>query len=83
MASAEGFSTKAIHAGQDPLQWIHRSVIPPLVMSTTFQQDGPAEHKVSIDLFINIFLTPLTFLIDNSCHSCYRTEILIIANKLD
>ncbi|KAH0945178.1 hypothetical protein HN011_004663 [Eciton burchellii] len=45
MASAEGFSTKAIHAGQDPLQWIHRSVIPPLVMSTTFQQDGPAEHK--------------------------------------
>jgi len=90
MASTEGFSTKAIHAGQNPLQWIHRSVIPPLVMSTTFQQDGPAEHKVSIkdinNLFINIFLTPLhalTFLIDSNCHSCYRTEVLIITNKLD
>jgi len=68
MASAKGFSTKAIHAGQNPLQWIHRSVIPPLVMSTTFQQDGPAEHKVSIE---NIFLTTLTFLIDSSCHFFY------------
>ncbi|KAI4497450.1 hypothetical protein M0802_007461 [Mischocyttarus mexicanus] len=40
----EGFSTKAIHAGQDPEQWNHRSVVPPLVMSTTFQQSGPGEH---------------------------------------
>ncbi|XP_051163000.1 cystathionine gamma-lyase [Leptopilina boulardi] len=41
----EGFATKAIHAGQDPKQWSHYSVIPPLVMSTTFQQDGPAQHR--------------------------------------
>ncbi|KAG7212060.1 hypothetical protein KM043_012415 [Ampulex compressa] len=40
-----GFSTRAIHAGQDPLQWSHCSVIPPLVMSTTFRQDGPAQHR--------------------------------------
>lgn len=44
----EGFATKAIHSGQDPLQWNHCSVIPPLVMSTTFRQDGPAQHRVSI-----------------------------------
>lgn len=43
----KGFATKAIHAGQDPKQWNYQSVVPPLVMSTTFLQDGPAQHKVS------------------------------------
>jgi len=43
----QGFSTIAIHAGQDPQQWRHGSVVPPLVMSTTFQQDGPGQHRVS------------------------------------
>ena len=42
----EGFATKAIHAGQDPKQWTHRSVVPPLILSTTFQQDAPAQHLV-------------------------------------
>ncbi|KAJ8683810.1 hypothetical protein QAD02_019602 [Eretmocerus hayati] len=41
----EGFATKAIHAGQDPQQWTHGSVVPPLIMSTTFQKDGPAQHR--------------------------------------
>lgn len=41
----EGFATKAIHAGQDPLQWSHCSVVPPLVMSSTYRQDGPAQHR--------------------------------------
>ncbi|XP_008559861.1 cystathionine gamma-lyase [Microplitis demolitor] len=41
----EGFATKAIHAGQDPLQWNYCPVVGPLVMSTTFRQDGPAEHR--------------------------------------
>ncbi|KAL2716891.1 cystathionine gamma-lyase [Vespula squamosa] len=40
-----GFSTKAIHAGQDPTQWCHWPLVPPLVMSTTFQQNSPAEHN--------------------------------------
>ncbi|XP_066600785.1 cystathionine gamma-lyase [Prorops nasuta] len=44
-SNSEGFSTRAIHAGQDPLQWTHCSVIPPIVMSTTFRQDAPAEHR--------------------------------------
>lgn len=51
----EGFATKAIHSGQDPRQWSHRSVIPPLVMSTTFRQDGPGEHRVR--LLIKILFT--------------------------
>jgi len=48
MTSAEkGFATIAIHAGQDPQQWTHGSVVPPMVMSTSFQQDAPAQHRVS------------------------------------
>nr|XP_033331342.1 putative cystathionine gamma-lyase 2 [Megalopta genalis] len=45
MSEEEGFATKAIHAGQDPLQWTHCSVVPPIVMSTTFRQDGPGQHR--------------------------------------
>lgn len=41
----EGFSTRAIHAGQDPLQWTYCPVVAPIVMSTTFRQDGPAQHR--------------------------------------
>lgn len=43
----KGFSTKAIHVGQEPEQWTHQSVIPPLVTSTTFKQPAPAEPIVS------------------------------------
>ncbi|KYM93826.1 PREDICTED: putative cystathionine gamma-lyase 2 [Cyphomyrmex costatus] len=44
MTSTEtGFATTAIHAGQDPGQWNHYAVVPPLVMSTTFMQDDPAQ----------------------------------------
>ncbi|XP_076686882.1 cystathionine gamma-lyase isoform X3 [Andrena cerasifolii] len=45
MPMDEGFSTKAIHAGQDPLQWSHCAIVAPIVMSTTYRQDGPAEHR--------------------------------------
>lgn len=38
------FATEAIHAGQDPAKWTHRAVIPPISLSTTFQQFAPAEH---------------------------------------
>ncbi|XP_018374927.1 PREDICTED: cystathionine gamma-lyase-like [Trachymyrmex cornetzi] len=41
-STKKGFATTAIHAGQDPDQWNHRSVVPPLVMSATFKQDDPA-----------------------------------------
>jgi len=40
-----GFATKAIHVGQDPEQWRSACVVPPIVTSTTFKQDAPAEHR--------------------------------------
>lgn len=42
----KGFSTTAIHAGQEPENWDSMCVIPPLVTSTTFKQYGPANFKV-------------------------------------
>lgn len=47
MPMDKGFSTKAIHAGQNPSQWSHCAIVAPIVMSTTFRQDGPAEHRVN------------------------------------
>lgn len=61
-SDTRGFSTKAIHAGQDPLQWNHGAVVPPLVMSTTFQQDAPALHRVNIKI-----IEYLKFFFNRSC----------------
>lgn len=46
-----GFATKAIHVGQEPEQWSHHAVIPPLVTSTTFKQPAPSEPIVSFFYF--------------------------------
>lgn len=46
----KGFATKAIHVAQEPEQWTHQAVIPPLVMSTTFKQPSPAEPIVSVEI---------------------------------
>lgn len=43
----KGFATRSIHVGQDPDQWMHKAVIPPIVTSTTFKQTTPAEPFVS------------------------------------
>lgn len=43
-AQPKGFATKAIHVGQDAEQWKSRAVVPPISMSTTFKQFGPAKH---------------------------------------
>ena len=40
------FATKASHAGQEPEQWNSMAVVPPISLSTTFKQDGPAEFKL-------------------------------------
>lgn len=40
------FGTKAIHSGYVPKDWNFAPVVPPLVLSTTFEQDGPAQHRV-------------------------------------
>jgi len=42
------FSTDAIHAGQDPEQWNCKAVVPMISMSTTFKQEAPGQHAVSI-----------------------------------
>lgn len=41
----KGFATKAIHVGQEPENWNSMCVVPPIIMSTTFKQDGPSEHR--------------------------------------
>lgn len=43
----QGFSTRAVHAGQEPEQWASRAVVPPISLSTTFQQPEPARPVVS------------------------------------
>ncbi|XP_055614945.1 cystathionine gamma-lyase [Toxorhynchites rutilus septentrionalis] len=40
----KGFATKAIHVGQEAEQWNSMAVVPPISMSTTFKQSGPAQH---------------------------------------
>lgn len=42
----KGFATAAIHSGQNPEQWDSLSVVPPIVLSTTFKQPSPANPKV-------------------------------------
>ncbi|XP_050726452.1 cystathionine gamma-lyase-like [Eriocheir sinensis] len=39
------FSTRAIHEGNEPEQWRHMAVVPPISMSTTFKQDGPGDFR--------------------------------------
>lgn len=39
------FATRAIHVGNDPEQWSHLAVVPPISMATTFKQHAPAEFK--------------------------------------
>jgi len=38
------FSTRAIHVGQDPSKWNHRAIIPPISLSTTFEQFSPGNY---------------------------------------
>lgn len=42
-----GFSTRAIHVGQEPEKWSSYCVVPPIVNSTTYKQDAPAQHRVN------------------------------------
>lgn len=42
----KGFATAAIHEGQNPDDWEMLSVVPPMVLSTTFKQLSPAKPKV-------------------------------------
>ena len=50
LPAPRGFSTIAIHSGHEPDEWDSMCVIPPIVLSTTFKQYGPANFKVSFHL---------------------------------
>jgi len=39
------FATKALHEGQEAEQWESNAVVPPISLSTTFKQQGPADFK--------------------------------------
>jgi len=39
------YSTIAIHAGCEPEKWNSMAVVPPISLSTTFKQDGPAQFR--------------------------------------
>lgn len=76
-----GFSTKAIHVGQDPEQWSHLAVVPPLVTSTTFKQFSPAEPLVNIFSFFQIII--FIFLQCRPLHKLEKIQIYsIISDKL-
>lgn len=47
----KGFATKAIHVGQDPEQWSSNAVIAPIVTSTTYKQEAPGVHSVSVTIY--------------------------------
>lgn len=42
------FATLAIHAGQEPEQWESRAVVPPISLATTYKQDEPGKHAVTL-----------------------------------
>ncbi len=49
------FATRAIRAGQEPSQWTSRAVVPPISMSTTFEQYSPAVTAVSDSLLYSFY----------------------------
>lgn len=61
-------ATRAIHAGQEPSRWRSRAVVPPITLSTTYQQTGPNETAVSHSLRMEttVFLCVLLSLISGS-----------------
>lgn len=45
------FATAAIHSGYIPKDWTYAPVVPAISLSTTFEQEGPAQHRVSFQNF--------------------------------
>jgi len=39
------FATAAIHSGYIPKDWTYAPVVPSIALSTTFEQDAPAQHR--------------------------------------
>ncbi|KRY38432.1 putative cystathionine gamma-lyase 2 [Trichinella spiralis] len=45
MSTFSHFATDALHVGQEPEQWAHHEVVPPICLATTFKQPAPGEPK--------------------------------------
>lgn len=54
MSNFSHFATNAIHVGQDPEQWKCHAVVPPIFLSTTFEQEGPAATYVRFHGLFNV-----------------------------
>ncbi|NXK70098.1 CGL lyase, partial [Sylvietta virens] len=39
------FATSAIHFAQEPEQWNSKAVVPPITLSTSFQQEEPGKNE--------------------------------------
>ena len=82
-----GFATKALHVGQEPEQWKSMAVVPPISLSTTFKQEEPGKHAVSIQDH-EIQFGALSFIEqcrqpDSTClckfyvsHQCYKCQTI-------
>ena len=55
MSNSSHFATNAIHVGQDPAQWKCHAIVPPIFLSTTFEQEAPAVTYVSLWLLFITF----------------------------
>ena len=50
MSNSSHFATKAIHIGNEPDQWRCHAVVPPIFLSTTFEEQEPAVTYVMYNL---------------------------------
>ena len=57
MSNYSHFATNAIHVGNEPDQWKCHAVVPPIFLSTTFEEKEPAVTYVRFWLTILIYLT--------------------------
>ncbi|KAK6618333.1 hypothetical protein RUM44_002785 [Polyplax serrata] len=89
-----GFSTKAIHSGQDPTLWSNWEVVPPICTSTTYKQKNPAdpvtfEYSRSGNPTRNVLESCLAALEDSRYALCFSsglgatTALLFLLNSGD
>ena len=75
MSNSSHFATNAIHVGQDPAQWKCHAIVPPIFLSTTFEQEAPAVTYVSLWLLFHS--THFTVHFISSCFSHYKYRLTL------
>jgi hypothetical protein len=65
------FATQAIHAGQEPEQWLTMDIVAPICPSTTYKQFAPGVHMVDISFLWFVCLFVCLLPVNNHvCYSC-------------